>query len=101
MGKFKGRLHSLTVTSDIVPHMPQVEVIGARIKRWRHSWTLWVNLVTLVLAVAETQVNLLQPLLPVNVWHLLAFVLPIVNALLRFKTSVGLALPGKAPGGES
>lgn len=81
--------------------VPQVRVVGARIKRWRYSWTLWINLITLVLAVAETQVQLLQPLLPVNVWHLVAFVLPIVNAMLRFKTTCGLALPGKAAGGES
>ncbi len=61
--------------------------------RWK-SKTYWVNLLILALAGAEMQLNLLQPALPVNVYALLAFLLPIVNVALREVTSTPV---GKLP----
>jgi len=59
-------------------------------KSRRRSKTYWVNLFILVLAGAEMQLSFLQPLLPVNVFQLLAFLLPIVNLVLREFTDRGV-----------
>ncbi len=54
------------------------------------SKTHWLNALVLVLMGAEMQLNLLQPLLPVNVFALVAFLLPLVNMLLREFTDRGV-----------
>lgn len=56
-------------------------------KKWWKSKTLWINGALLAMAAAETQLNVLQPMLPVNVYSVMAFVLPVVNAYLRFVTT--------------
>lgn len=61
------------------------------LKPWWKSRTLWVNAIVLLLATAESQLQILQPVLPINTYQLLAFALPVVNALLRLITSQGLA----------
>ena len=66
-------------------------------KPWWLSRTLIVNALLLSLAAAESQLQVLQPLLPVNVYALLAFVLPIVNAALRVVTTQPL---GRTPAGQ-
>lgn len=53
-------------------------------KRWYRSKTVRVNLALLVLAAVESQLHIIQPLLPVNFYALMAFILPPVNAALRF-----------------
>lgn len=60
-------------------------------KAWWKSRTLLVNAAVLMLAAAETQLQVLQPLLPVNVYSLIAFGLPVANALLRVITVQPLA----------
>jgi len=50
--------------------------------RWK-SKTYLVNLAIVALAAAEMQLNFLQPLLPMNVYTLFVFALPIVNLVLR------------------
>lgn len=54
------------------------------------SKTHWVNALVIALMGAETQLNVLQPLLPVNVFLLVAFLLPVVNMLLREMTDRGV-----------
>jgi hypothetical protein len=61
-------------------------------KPWWHSRTLWVNVLVFVLAAAESRLGLLQPLLPVNVYELLALLLPVVNAWLRLVTTRAVSL---------
>lgn len=61
-------------------------------KPWWQSRTLWLNLAVLVLAAAEANVQMLQPLLPLNIWQVTAFVLPILNAVLRLVTTQALTL---------
>jgi hypothetical protein len=64
-------------------------------KRWYRSKTLWFNLVVLMLAAAESQLNVLQTVLPGGLYAWLAFVLPVGNAALRFITTT--ALTGAKP----
>lgn len=59
-------------------------------KPWWKSKTLWFNAVVLMLAAAESQLNVLQGALPGGLFAWLAFVLPVVNAALRFITSTGV-----------
>lgn len=70
----------------------QVQLNPPPPKPWWKSRTLWFNALVLLLATAETQLNLLQPLLPVNVYALVAFGLPVMNAVLRMVTAQALAL---------
>lgn len=63
----------------------------SRPKPWWRSRTLLANALVAVLLAAETQVHLLQPLLPINVYQLAAFGLPLLNALLRVITHQPLA----------
>jgi hypothetical protein len=67
-------------------------------KPWWRSRTLSVNALALALAAAESQLQMLQPLLPVNVWMLLAFALPVVNAYLRAITTTAVQLVPPRPG---
>ena len=59
-------------------------------KPWWRSRTLWINAAVLALAAAETQINLLQGVLPGGLFPWLAFGLPVLNAALRFITAQGL-----------
>ncbi len=54
--------------------------------RWK-SKTYWVNGAILALAGAETQLHFLQPALPMNVFSVFAFALPVINLVLREFTS--------------
>lgn len=56
-------------------------------KSWRNSKTIWVNATVLALATLEANTGLLQPLLPINFYNLVAILLPIVNTYLRAITT--------------
>lgn len=60
-------------------------------KAWYKSRTIWCNALIAALALAESQLDILQPLLPFNVYGGLAFALPIVNVVLRTVTTVPVA----------
>ena len=68
-------------------------------KKRRHSKTYWVNGLTLLLTAAETQFHILQPLVPVNLFLVVTFTLPIVNLWLREVTvrPVGRIKPSPLP----
>ncbi|MFM9902154.1 MAG: hypothetical protein ACKVOT_14175 [Polaromonas sp.] len=59
-------------------------------KPWWQSRTLWVNALVLALAAAEAQLNVLQGFLPGGLFAWVAFGLPVVNAALRFITSMAV-----------
>lgn len=61
-------------------------------KPWYHSKTLWFNAIVLALAAAETQLKVLQGVLPGGLYAWLAFVLPVGNAALRFITSTAITV---------
>lgn len=61
-------------------------------KAWWKSKTLWVNAVAAMLVALEAGTGILQPLLPVNLYTVLAVGLPIINALLRVITTSGVKL---------
>lgn len=63
-------------------------------KPWYQSKTLWFNAIVLMLAAAEAQLGVIKDALPGGLFAWLAFVLPVVNALLRFITTTGI-LPAK------
>lgn len=59
-------------------------------KPWWQSKTLWVNALTAALAALEISTGVLQSVLPVNIYAVIAVSLPVVNAILRVVTSQGL-----------
>ena len=61
-------------------------------KAWWKSRTLWVNAVAAMLIALEAGTGILQPLLPINLYTVLAVGLPIINALLRVITTSGVKL---------
>lgn len=61
-------------------------------KVWWKSKTLWVNAIAAMLVALEAGTGVLQPMLPVNLYTVLAVGLPIVNALLRVITAAGVKL---------
>ena len=61
-------------------------------KVWWKSKTLWVNAAAAMLVALEAGTGVLQPMLPVNLYTVLAVGLPIVNALLRVITTAGVKL---------
>lgn len=63
------------------------DAIQTPTKPWWQSRTLWVNALVLALATAETQLNILQGVLPGGLFAWLAFGLPVVNAALRLITT--------------
>lgn len=65
---------------------PPVIVTKPAPKPWWQSRMLTVNAIVLALATAESQLHVIQPLLPVNVYAALAFGLPLVNMALRVIT---------------
>lgn len=75
-----------------MPHaVPHITVsVQAPAKPWWRSRTLWVNAACLALAAAESQVGMLQGVVPGNVYAWLAFALPIVNVALRTITHTAL-----------
>lgn len=72
--------------------VPQLTVVTTPpAKPWWQSRVLWVNAIALGLAAAESRLQLLQGVLPLNAYELLAFVLPVANAVLRMVTSTAIA----------
>jgi hypothetical protein len=69
---------------------PAEQANWADIKPWWKSKTLWLNGLVLMLAAAESQLNVLQGALPGGLFTWLAFGLPVANAALRFITSTAL-----------
>lgn len=63
-----------------------------RRKHWLRSRTVMINLLVAVLAVAIDNLHLLGPVLSPRVFAAAAYVLPIVNVILRVVTSQPLAL---------
>ncbi len=61
-------------------------------KPWYLSKTLWFNAIVLALAAAETQLKVLQGVLPGGLYAWLAFVLPVGNAALRFITTTAITV---------
>ena len=61
-------------------------------KAWWKSRTLLVNAVAAMLVALEAGTGILQPLMPVNLYTVLAVGLPIINALLRVITTSGVKL---------
>ncbi len=61
-------------------------------KVWWKSKTLWINAIAAMLVALEAGTGVLQPMLPVNLYTVLAVGLPIVNALLRVITTAGVKL---------
>lgn len=61
-------------------------------KVWWKSKTLLVNAIAAMLVALEAGTGVLQPMLPVNLYTVLAVGLPIVNALLRVITTAGVKL---------
>ncbi len=74
-------------TKRTMAFAPEVEdtgpVVVVKAKPRRRSKTYWANLLAIALIGAETQLHILQPLLPVSVFTLAAFTLPIINLVLR------------------
>lgn len=56
------------------------------------SATLWVNALVAALVALEMGWNVLQPLLPVNVYSIVAVALPVINAVMRVFTSSPVCL---------
>lgn len=61
-------------------------------KTWWRSKTLWFNLVVALAAAAEAGFAVLQPVLPVNAYAVLVFLLTVGNTALRVVTTTALAL---------
>jgi hypothetical protein len=59
-------------------------------KPWYCSRTLWFNLVILMLATAESQLNVLKDAIPGGLYAWLAFVLPVGNGVLRFISTTAI-----------
>lgn len=59
-------------------------------KRWYRSKTLWFNAVVLMLAAAESQLDVLKGSLPGGLFAWIAFGLPIANAALRLISTTAL-----------
>ena len=74
------------------PSPPQ----GLQIKPWWQSRTIRLNVAVAALAVAESQLHVIQPLLPVNFYAAVAFVLPVINAALRIVTKQAVSLGGQS-----
>lgn len=68
------------------------ELVLTEKKPWWRSKTLWLNAIAAALVALEANSGLLQPLLPVNLYTVLAVALPVVNALLRVVTTQTLSL---------
>lgn len=69
-------------------------------KPWWKSRTLWLNLMVLLLAAAEAKLQMLQPVLKVDVYTWLSFGLPLLNLVLRTVTAQPLTL-GQQPAADA
>lgn len=56
-------------------------------KKWYYSKTMLFNLLVASMLLIEQNLNFLQPLLPINIYALLSFVVPLVNMWLRVITT--------------
>lgn len=65
-------------------------------KSWWQSKTIWLNLVSALLMALELKFDLLQPILPGNVYAWLAVAITVANGVLRVVTSAPLAFGFKA-----
>lgn len=82
-----------------MPHgTPTVIVASRPTKHWLRSRTLIVNAIALGCLAAESHLQLLQDVVPLNVYQLAAFALPVVNAVLRLVTNTGVSLRPVAGG---
>lgn len=70
-------------------------------KPWWRSRTLWVNALVAGLVALEVRFELLQPLLPVNVYALVATVLPVINVVLRTVTNSALSVSPSTGEGDA
>jgi hypothetical protein len=70
----------------------QAQQTPAPRKPWWHSRTIWFNAICTGLGAAELSLGLLQPMLPVNSYAVLSFVLVVGNTVLRSITGAPLAL---------
>lgn len=78
--------------------VPTVTVVTtAPSKPWYASRMLWLNVAVLMLAAAEARMGLLQQALPLPLFELIAFVLPVLNVGLRLVTSAALSTGATAP----
>lgn len=59
-------------------------------KPWWKSRTLIINAAFAGLIALEASMHVLQPLLPVNFYALVAGLLPVINAIMRVVTTQGL-----------
>lgn len=59
----------------------------AKKKSWLKSKTIWVNAIIASLAIVEANTQLLQSVLPTNIYVIVAIVLPIINIFLRTITT--------------
>jgi|GEM_PF-3810409 len=75
-----------------MPHGTPTIRVQRPAKHWLRSRTLIVNATALGLIVAESHLQLLQSVLPVNVYALAAFALPVMNAVLRLITNTAVSL---------
>ena len=73
----------------------------ANAKPWWLSKTLWINAIAAALVALEAGTGMLQPLLPVNFYTLLAVGLPVINAGLRIITTQGVSLSSAFPQASS
>lgn len=64
-------------------------------KPWYRSKTVWVNLAFAALAIVEVNLRVLQPALG-NWYGVAVIALPLANLFLRFVTTQGVSLGGKA-----
>ena len=60
------------------------------------SKTIWLNLVSALLMALELKFDLLQPILPGNVYALLAVAITVANGVLRVVTAAPLTFGFKA-----
>lgn len=60
----------------------------------RRSRTLAINAVIAALAAAESVLGVVQPLLPVNFYAVIAAALPVINAVMRKITEQRMTLGG-------
>lgn len=65
-------------------------------KPWWQSKIIWLNLVSALLIALELKFDLLQPILPANVYALLAVAITVANGVLRVVTAAPLAFGFKA-----
>lgn len=65
-------------------------------KPWWQSKTIWLNLISALLIALELKFDLLQPLLPSNVYAWLAVAITVANGVLRVVTSSPIVFGFKA-----